>query len=403
MSIQKHFLFSIVLYIFLLLSFEGCEKDNGDYTPGEIVDSTGLMGMLNSPWPCDGHDSRRSSQSPYNGPDDSTVAWIYDASPGYHAEDAISPVIDDEGNLYSMVWMSMIKLNSSGNLLWNAYIGYYLWTMPTLGADGTVYATGYYYDPLYSRTNGGVIALDPAGNETLDYETEDQYDGGVSGAATIAPDGTIYLADGGGYLYAISPEGGMRWKYTTERSTASSPALTVEGTIITIDYDNIVYAINPNGTLKWQRQIDTDISYDMALDIDGTVYVGSENGIIALTADGNDLWQFPVAEGAWLRPAVGNNHTVVFGGNDGFVYALNPDGSEKWKYKTGDDLASTPTLDARGHVYIGSYDGFLYALTNEGELKWKYSLRIGSGQPTIGSDGTLYIGTNQGKIIAFKK
>ena len=111
---------------------------------------------------------------------------------------------------------------------------------------------------------------------------------------------------------------------------------------------------------------------------------------------------FPVEGGVWNRPAVSNDHTIVFGGSDGYIYALYSDGSEKWKYETGEAIASSPTLDARGHVYIGSRDGFLYALTNNGELKWKYELNIGYGQPTIGADGSLFAGTGGGMIIAFK-
>ncbi len=402
MFIRKYNLFFVIFIIFLSAILCSCEKDDNNYVPEEIIDSTGLMGMLNSPWPCDGHDSRRSSQSTYNGPDQATVIWTYNASPGYHIEDAISPVIDDDGNLYSMNWTRMIKLSINGSLLWSADMGYYLRTMPTLGSDETIYATGMYQMSVTGFTQGGIIAVDPEGNEKWEFETEDQYDGGVNGAATIAPDGTIYIADGGGYLYALSPEGGLRWKYNTDRSTASSPALMVDGTILIVDYLNTIYAIKPDGSLKWQRQLTVNISYDMALDIDGTIYIGSEIGILALTAAGDDLWNYTVTDGAWSRPAVGSDHTIVFGGRDGYIYALNPDGTEKWKYQTGNVVASTPTIDARGHVYIGSWDGYLYALTENGELKWKYDLNIGYGQPTIGADGTLYVGTQDGLIIAFK-
>ena len=114
----KNLLSNTTVLFILLTFFSSCEKDENNYKPNSIVDSTGLMGMLDSPWPCEGHDSRRSSQSPYNGPDDSTVVWTYNASPGYHVEKALSPVIDNEGNLYSIVWMSLLKLDASGNELW---------------------------------------------------------------------------------------------------------------------------------------------------------------------------------------------------------------------------------------------------------------------------------------------
>ena len=48
----------------------------------------------------------------------------------------------------------------------------------------------------------------------------------------------------------------------------------------------------------------------------------------------------------------------------------------KWKYKTGGSLQyNTPVIGTDGTIYIGSQDDYLYALTDNGTsatLKWRY-------------------------------
>ena len=50
------------------------------------------------------------------------------------------------------------------------------------------------------------------------------------------------------------------------------------------------------------------------------------------------------------------------GSRDKKLYAFNPDGNVKWIFETGDAIESSPTIDADGTIYIGSNDGKLYAI-----------------------------------------
>ena len=68
----------------------------------------------------------------------------------------------------------------------------------------------------------------------------------------------------------------------------------------------------------------------------------------------------------------------------------NP-GELKWKFKTEDLVYSSPTIGGDGTVYIGSHDWHLYALNPNGELKWKFKAEGNvSSSPAIGNDGTIY-------------
>ena len=53
-------------------------------------------------------------------------------------------------------------------------------------------------------------------------------------------------------------------------------------------------------------------------------------------------------------------------------------------------------------IYFGAETGFLYALNSDGSLAWNYGTGNGINwtSPAIASDGTVYIGNNDGKLIA---
>ena len=53
---------------------------------------------------------------------------------------------------------------------------------------------------------------------------------------------------------------------------------------------------------------------------------------------------------------------MFVGSDDAFLYALNPDGSLVWKFATGGAIDSSPAIGADGTVYVGSSDGKLYAI-----------------------------------------
>lgn len=76
----------------------------------------------------------------------------------------------------------------------------------------------------------------------------------------------------------------------------------------------------------------------------------------------------------------------------------------KWRYKTGDVVPSSPTIGSDGTIYIGSYDEYVYALNPNGTQKWKY--KTGSiiySTPAIDSDGTIYAPSQDGTVYALNR
>jgi len=82
---------------------------------------------------------------------------------------------------------------------------------------------------------------------------------------------------------------------------------------------------------------------------------------------------------------------------------LKNNGTLKWKYETGSQIWSSPAIASDGTIYVGANDGYLYALNPDGTLKWKF--KTGDSiyfSPAIGLDGTIYIGSEDHYFYAIK-
>ena len=67
----------------------------------------------------------------------------------------------------------------------------------------------------------------------------------------VATDGTIYVGSTDTRLYALDPNGNIKWIYETGDQLVASPAIGSDGTVYIGSADRQLYAINPDGTLKW--------------------------------------------------------------------------------------------------------------------------------------------------------
>ena len=115
---------------------------------------------------------------------------------------------------------------------------------------------------------------------------------------------------------------------------------------------------------------------------------------------------------SYSSPAVATDGTVyfgtTFGPDSGSVVALKLENGaivEKWNTSVG-SVRSGLAIGRDGTVYTASYGtGFLYALHGgTGEIIWKTQIANTvrwHASPAIGADGTIYIGSNKGKVYAF--
>lgn len=241
--------------------------------------------------------------------------------------------------------------------------------------------------------------------------------GEIAAGAVIGADGTIYVADGTGYIYALDPStGAQKWVAHVGLGTSTAPTLGADGTIYLETNDGKLYAVDGStGSQKWSFQAgnSTPVS-SPAIAVDGTIYVGSldttggspyPSKLYALDgATGILKWSFQTGGGIWSSPVIGTDGTVYFGSEDNKVYAVDGStGLQKWSFSTLDKiLESSPAIGADGTIYIGSNDSKVYALDGStGMQKWSFTTsRPVESSPAVGVDGTIYIASTDQYLYA---
>lgn len=326
---------------------------------------------------------------------------------------------------------------------------------PTIGPDGTIYINtlGYYLKNYSDQQNFGILwAINPDGSEKWRYETGNftagsgSMSGWLRGGAAISHDGTIYVASEDGVLHALLPDGKLKWKFNAMNYKGwlrglegNPPSVGIDGTIYYTAggefnlYDMAsmearLFAINPDGSYKWDFLLVEDkvyfSEYAPAIGADGRIYIDNSNGssiafLYAFNPDGTKAWEFNTGAYTASSAVIGIDGTIYIAGSSYIspahrfnLYALNPDGTEKWRFpRDGDNIKygfniSTPVIGANNNIYFGTStssaggsDGRLYALRQDGTEIWSnppYLGNTGDSPPVIASDGTLFIGTNNG-------
>ena len=73
----------------------------------------------------------------------------------------------------------------------------------------------------------------------------------------------------------------------------------------------------------------------------------------------------------------------------------------KWSFQIDTRITSSPSIGSDGTIYVGSIDGRLYAINPDGTTKWAF--QVGNeitASPAIGDDGTIYVGSRDKKMYA---
>jgi outer membrane protein assembly factor BamB len=82
------------------------------------------------------------------------------------------------------------------------------------------------------------------------------------------------------------------------------------------------------------------------------------------------------------------------------LYAIKPNGTKKWTFPMGGLATSTPTIGLDGTIYVGSDDHKLYAGSPNGTKQWEFDQGSIIYAPSVGQDGSVYFGSKDGKLNA---
>lgn len=122
------------------------------------------------------------------------------------------------------------------------------------------------------------------------------------------------------------------------------------------------------GAIRWERRLEGNVTPGPAIAADGTVYAASNAGVLhALDpATGADRWTFDGGDrygnDLSTTPAVLADDTVLWPGPGNTLFALDARGRLLWRQAFGATVDSYPALGADGTLFIGSADGRLFAI-----------------------------------------
>gem|GEM_PF-754876 len=357
----------------------------GPCTPFEVDSERIIPGD----WSMYGHDMQHTGRSSYAGPALPLIKWSCDSGFWYSS---LCPVIDSNGTIYGGTGSRLNAINPDSSAKWNSTLEYDLGSCaPAIGMDGTIYA---------SNDKGKLYSVNAKGHV---WWTFDAGEFTRLTSPTIGSDGTIYAGSTGNKLYAIMPDGSEKWEFSVSGNIYAAPAIGPDGTIYVETYsDGKLYAVTPNGVKKWEVAIKDWFVSGISIGLDGTVYVTSDSDTVyAFSPDGLKKWEFNTIGSIYSTPAIGADGTAYVGCRN-MLYALNQNGTEKWKLPFAEYSCPTSVIvDSQGTIYVGLESGEFHAINPNGTEKWSIGMLGGLySTPAIGSDGVIYLGSNDGILYA---
>jgi outer membrane protein assembly factor BamB len=275
--------------------------------------------------------------------------------------------------------------------LWSLQLSHYdCDSSPALAPDGTIYQAEF---------DSGLFAITPEGEIKWAFKAGSE----IKSSPAIADDGTIYFGARDRKLYAVTPQGKMKWTFATGAWVDSSPAIGADGTIYFGSWDTNFYALNPGGSLKWKFPTGGIVDSSPAIGADGTIYFGShDKNFYALMPDGKLRWKFPTRGQISSSPALNSDGTIYFTSTDGNFYALNSDGSEKWHLQTGGATESSPVIDASGDIFV-AVNNFIFMISADGKKMWSWGAALLTDPScAVAEDGLIYFPASWRRLVAFK-
>lgn len=220
---------------------------------------------------------------------------------------------------------------------------------------------------VYVEEAGGVLhALDVTATSLRERWRLRVGDGASYGSPALGPDGTIYTTVGRD-LVAVHDRGrsaAVRWRFAAGADIEVSPAVAADGTVVHGTNDAFQYGISPAGRERWRFRRDVWTYSSPLTTADGRVRFGDHRGrLITLDARTGRVAQILQGHGqVWTRPAIDRAGNVFFGAHGGEIFGFDRSGKRIVHVTTGGSVDSYPVVGPDGTLYIGSEDGRLYAI-----------------------------------------
>lgn len=260
----------------------------------------------------------------------------------------------------------------------------YAVTRPALGADGTVYV---------NDVGGALYALAPDG--ALKWVYRAGLRGGY-GPVSVGADGTVYVAslvpkpDGTlgnvGAIHAVNPDGTEKWVFKgTGDTIIVGPNVGPDGNVYAVtDLFGIgLFSLSPAGGLRYQRgrffeDPDSAVGQEIVFGPDA-LYFGfdSQSRLHSYSLGGDLRWSVPAIAagvGASFQAAVGPNGNLHVTTPSASLAAYDPQGSQLWSFnESPNNLLSAPAVGSDNAAYVVRNRATLHAVNPGGTARWSFS------------------------------
>jgi len=256
----------------------------------------------------------------------------------------------------------------------------------------------------------------------------------LAGSPAVGPDGTCYVGCRDRHLYAVRPDGSLRFKHATGGPIDAAPCVHPTGLVVFGSYDGLVRALDGDGAVRWSLDVRAPVMTTPCLDEEANLWFGADDGHLrgcdpegrlladvqvsdllaaspissggaVLQADrrlfGSDGTRLLVASEPVVAPAAAAaDGTIYVGSWDGFIYAVR-DGAVAWNAPVEGQVYAGCSVGPGGQVLAATRGGEVVALAADGKRLWARTLGDGVyGTPAIAAGGVCFVGCNDNRLYA---
>jgi outer membrane protein assembly factor BamB len=277
---------------------------------------------------------------------------------------------------------------SDGAVQWRTPLGFFAdaAVRPVLTPEGVVVATAL----------GEAVCVDAATGDVL---WRRQVGAGVERQPIVAGDAVVVPATDGS-LAAFSAGGELAWK-TPAGTAASTPTLVDTDRFAYVDgKGGLVFAAASTGVAAPGYSQPAVLRGSPAVD-DGRLWVMADDASLRMisTATRRAMKRFPVASPTEFPPLVAGE-TAYATSTDGTVHAFTAAGDTLFHAKL-DEPSSAPATLSKDRLYVPGQKGRVHVLdARTGAVLWRLDAKARVTAAPVVVDGTLYVATAAGRLLA---